>query len=153
MLDRDLIYNEAISPEQAVLSLLGLPFLTEGLNPGDIYQVTEENLIRDTDTGATVPEGYYSVSDSNNQLIYLVQYSPETKTTGGKEYTVHAQDFEELILGGNALYVEALNEGRIPGTVTDPKEIHTLFKKGYLKRNLGYPPKTSPHSMPRIAPE
>lgn len=130
-----------------MLALVGAP-LDEGLNAGELIDLHTETL-KDVDTGLVVPAGMYTIAETDGQLVYLVQHNQETQTTGGREYTVHAQAFEECILGGDV----TLHEGRIPGTVVNPREIHMMFKKGYLRKRKKPGGGTALQYSPRAFPK
>lgn len=132
-MNRDFLYNQALSPEEAVLVMLDLP-LDEGFDSGDLFKITIEGALKDADTGIDVPVGYYSVTDVSDSLVHLVQYIPETKTYGGKEYSVTPRELEELVMSGGVCFRELFDEGRYRGSVTDPREIRAMFVKGYLRK-------------------
>ena len=132
-LSRDILYNNTLSPEDAVLALLGLP-LDEGFNNGDLFEITKDYVLQDADTNVGVPAGHYSVTSAESNLVHMIQFNPENKTYGGKEYSVHAKEMEEQIVAGCVKINKYLGEGRYQGTVDDPRQIRAMFTKGYLKK-------------------
>lgn len=133
MLSRDILYNPDLSPEDTVLALLGLP-LAEGMDSGDLFEITKDDILHDADTGVAVPSGHYSVTASEAGLVHMVQFNPTRKTYGGKEYSVHAKAMEQQIVAGCVKLAEYIGEGRYQGTVDDPRQIRAMFVKGYLRK-------------------
>lgn len=131
-MDRNALYNPEMSPEDAVIAMLGLP-LREDMEPGDVIEILANDFATDADIGSPVPAGRYRVSDTESNLVHLIQFNPDTSTVGGKEYTIRGDELERLIASGNIRFYECVEEGRIRGTVDDPRELHVLFRKGYLQ--------------------
>jgi hypothetical protein len=156
---RDILYNESISAEDAVLALLGHP-INESLAPGDILVLSSEET-KDADTGLAIPSGHYSVTCVQDGLIFIVVYNPETRTTGGKEYAIRDRDAFPAISSGQIQVNKHLGEGRYRGTVTAPNELKAMFSKGYLRKKntsqgtqLEYHPRAFPqYQSGRTNPE
>lgn len=132
-MDRDVLYNSTLSPEDAVLAMLGLS-LDEGVNNGDIFEVTTADELHDVDTGIGVPAGHFSVTAAEDGLVHIVTFNPANKTYGGKEYSLHSKHLEQQIVAGVVVFPKTLGEGRTPGTVQDPRQIRAMFVKGYLRK-------------------
>ena len=119
-LSRETLYDSDLSAEDAMLSLLGL---TEGFVASDMIEVIE-GVLEDSDLGTPVPPGHYVITDSQDNLVHIVQHDLERKVTGGKEYVIHATAMEECVVGGDVKVYQHLGEGRYRNSVNDPRHVY-----------------------------
>lgn len=141
-MNRNILYNKSMNPEDISIELLKeqVSFF-EGFNAGDYIYIADEDAAFDVDTNLPIPVGDYKILPSDESVINIKQCGEDGESTG-KEYSIDHITGEKLVAGGHLKYYESLeeggkNSGRKENSVNNPKELHVMFKKGYLKKTQG----------------